>query len=164
DPKVAMLLEVSEGFKQRYLNVAMKADAACLLSALNILNEAEINYRQARNKRLHVELTLIKLCYLQQAIELVNEGDHVNKKKQVERMKPVAFKTLTPVEFKDKSAKDSAINKNNNPLSQGNTVRFVIEEEKTKPVIVKDSADHTLVTNGNLQTKLKRLSSLEKIQ
>jgi DNA polymerase III subunit gamma/tau len=173
DPKVAMLLEVSEGFKQRYLDVALKADASCLLSALNILNEAEINYRQAKNKRLHVELTLIKLCYLQQAIELVNEGDHVNKKKQVERMKPVAFKTLTPVEFKDRSAKDSAINesnfnhsnnKKNNPPSQGNTARLVIEEEKTKPVIVKVSADHTLVANGNLQMKLKRLSSLEKIQ
>ncbi|MEP7252045.1 MAG: DNA polymerase III subunit gamma/tau, partial [Ginsengibacter sp.] len=69
DAKVAMLLEVSEGFKQRYLDMALKTDGALMLGALNVLNEAEINYRQARNKRLHVELTLIKLCYLQQAIE-----------------------------------------------------------------------------------------------
>lgn len=40
DAKVAMLLEVSEGFKQRYLDVALKMDAAWLLSALNILNKA----------------------------------------------------------------------------------------------------------------------------
>ncbi len=103
DAKVAMLLEVSEGFKQRYLDVALKADAAVLLSALNVLNEAEINYRQARNKRLHVELTLIKLCYLPQAIELLSDGTHVNKKKQVEGMKPVAFKTLTPIAITEKS-------------------------------------------------------------
>ena len=48
DPKVAMLLEVSEGFKQRYLEVASKIDAAWLLSALNILNEAEINYQAGK--------------------------------------------------------------------------------------------------------------------
>ena len=31
DAKVAMLLEVSEGFKQRYLDVALKVDAAWLV-------------------------------------------------------------------------------------------------------------------------------------
>ena len=119
DPKVAMLLEVSEGFKQRYLDVALKADAACLLSALNILNEAEINYRQARNKRLHVELTLIKLCYLQQALELVNDGDRINKKKQVESMKPVAFKSLTPIAFKEKKIQEVKPNGNNGHSTTG---------------------------------------------
>ncbi len=74
-----------------------------LLSALNILNEAEINYRQSRNKRLHVELTLIKLCYLQQAIELVNDGGHLHKKKQLESVRPVAFKSISAVAVKEKN-------------------------------------------------------------
>ncbi len=74
DAKVAMLLEVAEDFKQKYLETAQKTSASFIVSALNLLNEAEINYKQARNKRLHVELTIIKLCYLQQAIELVNNG------------------------------------------------------------------------------------------
>jgi DNA polymerase-3 subunit gamma/tau len=170
DPKVAMLLEVSEGFKQRYLDVAVKADAACLLSALNILNEAEINYRQARNKRLHVELTLIKLCYLQQAIELVNEGDHVSKKKQVESMKPVAFKTLTPIAFKEKNEQDlngnenasgTLVNKKNKGQTQENKAKLIIEEKIIEPIISKASADHTVVTNGKHHTKIGRL---EKIQ
>ena len=98
------MLEVSEGFKQRYLEAALKTDVASLLSALNILNEAEINYRQSRNKRLHVELTLIKLCYLQQAIELVNDGEHLHKKKQLESVRPVAFKSISHVAVKDKTA------------------------------------------------------------
>ena len=171
DPKVAMLLEVSEGFKQRYLDVALKVDASFLLSALNILNEAEINYRQARNKRLHVELTLIKLCYLQQAIELVSDGDQVNKKKQVERMKPVAFKTLTPIAFKEKNAPEvkgkeivsgSSISKKSNGLAPGNEAKLVIEEkQKSKPILPKSAADHTIVANGGARTKIGRL---EKIQ
>ena len=81
DAKVAMLLEVAEDFKQKYLQTAQKIPAAYIISALNILNEAELNYKQSRNKRLHVELTIIKLSYLQQALELVNNDGVVSKKK-----------------------------------------------------------------------------------
>jgi len=170
DPKVAMLLEVSEGFKQRYLDVALKANASFLLSALNILNEGEINYRQARNKRLHVELTLIKLCYLEQAIELVNEGDHLNKKKQVESVRPVAFKALTPIAFKEKAQQgdkvgknipDASINKKDKVQTPENKAKLVIEEKIIKPIIPKAAADHTRVANGRTHTRIGRL---EKIQ
>ena len=94
DAKVAMLLEVAEDFKQKYLQTAQKIPAAFIISALNILNEAEINYKQARNKRLHVELTLIKLSYLQQALELVNNEGGISKKKIVDSAKTVAFRSL----------------------------------------------------------------------
>src|SRR5690606_9308487 len=69
DSKAASLLDVVENFKQKYTALAASVSTSYLVSALNILNESEINYRSARNKRLHVELTLIKLCYLQQALE-----------------------------------------------------------------------------------------------
>src|SRR5690606_40167628 len=74
DEKIAGLLEVVESFKDRYVATAQKISPAWLISALNILNEAEINYKGARNKKLHVELTLIKLTYLNQAVALVNEA------------------------------------------------------------------------------------------
>lgn len=94
DSRVAMLLEVAEDFKQKYLQKAQKISPAFIVSALNILNEAEINYKQARNKRLHVELTIIKLSYLQQALELVNNEGIVSKKKIIEGAKTVAFRAL----------------------------------------------------------------------
>ena len=100
DPKVAGLLEVAEEFKQKYLLTAQKISPAYLISALNVLNEAEINYKQARNKRLHVELTFIRLCFLQQAIELVNEQDGLVKKKRVESLNPIAFRKIAPIEIK----------------------------------------------------------------
>src|SRR5919202_1709898 len=55
DERVASLLEVVATFKQRYHQTAEKTSAGYLVSALNILSEAEINYKSARNKRLHVE-------------------------------------------------------------------------------------------------------------
>jgi DNA polymerase-3 subunit gamma/tau len=101
DAKVAMLLEVAEDFKQKYLETAQKTSASYIVSALNLLNEAEINYKQARNKRLHVELTIIKLCYLQQAIELVNNDSGVSKKKLIDGAKAVAFRALPIIKVKE---------------------------------------------------------------
>ena len=81
DAKSAALLEVVEGMQDKYVATAAKTGMSYLVSALNILNEAEINYKMARNKRLHVELTLIKLNFLQQAIDLSVENGQVVKKK-----------------------------------------------------------------------------------
>lgn len=92
DEKVANLLQVVESFKDRYIATAKQVSVAYLISALNILNETEINYKAARNKRLHVELALIKLAYLQQAVELASDG--LGKKKLIDEAKPVAFKSL----------------------------------------------------------------------
>ena len=104
DAKVAMLLEVAEDFKQKYLQTAQKIPAAFIISALNILNEAEINFKQARNKRLHVELTIIKLSYLQQALEIVNNDGVVNKKKLLDGAKTVAFRALPIIKAKQPAA------------------------------------------------------------
>ncbi len=104
DEKAAGLLEVVESFKEKYIETAKKICPAFLVSALNILNDAEINYKAARNKKLHVELALIKLCYLQQAIELVLKAVDVSKKKPAETAKPVAFRNITPIEIKSSAA------------------------------------------------------------
>jgi DNA polymerase III subunit gamma/tau len=92
DEKAAVLLDVVEGFHEKYIATAKKASPAFLVSALNILSEAEINYKAARNKRLHVELALIRLCYLQQAIELSSEGQSLGKKKLIDG--PLAYRAI----------------------------------------------------------------------
>ncbi|OYY13214.1 MAG: DNA polymerase III subunit gamma/tau, partial [Sphingobacteriia bacterium 35-40-8] len=91
DAKSASLLEVVEGMQAKYIQVAQQTSLSYLLSALNILNDTEVNYKMARNKRLHVELALIKLSFLQQAIELTTDKGTVVKKKRVDG--PIAFKT-----------------------------------------------------------------------
>ncbi len=91
DPKSAGLLEVVEGLQEKYVAVAAQTGISYLVSALNILNEAEINYKMARNKRLHVELTLIKLNFLQQAISLSVDNGSLVKKKRIDT--PIAYRT-----------------------------------------------------------------------
>jgi DNA polymerase III subunit gamma/tau len=92
DEKVAALLEVVDSFKEKYITAAKQTSASWIISALNVLNEAELNFKQARNKRLHVELALIKLTYLQQALELA--GD---KKKITEKAKAVQFRNIKSI-------------------------------------------------------------------
>jgi DNA polymerase III subunit gamma/tau len=94
DERIAGLLEVVESFRDKYITTAKKTEAGFLVSALNILNETEINYKQAKNKRLHVELALIRLTYLLQAIELSSVPDGISKKKLAEEARPVAFKNI----------------------------------------------------------------------
>ena len=105
DEKAASLLEVVESFKDKYIETAKKVSAAIMISALNILNETEINYKAARNKRLHVELALIKLCYLQQAIEFSSDASGISKKKLIDSARSVAFRQLAPLELKPAKSK-----------------------------------------------------------
>ncbi len=65
------LLEASDDLKHRYQAQVAKTNETFLLNALNIINQCDINYKTARNKRLHVELALLKLCFLNTQLENV---------------------------------------------------------------------------------------------
>ncbi|MBQ3998514.1 MAG: DNA polymerase III subunit gamma/tau [Paludibacteraceae bacterium] len=58
------LLETSEAIQKRYAEQAQRCHPMWIFQALDILNTCDINYRTARNKRLTVELALVKLCQL----------------------------------------------------------------------------------------------------
>ena len=64
DAATLPLLETSEAIQKRYAEQAQKCHPMWLFQALDILNTCDINYRTARNKRLTVELALVKLCQL----------------------------------------------------------------------------------------------------
>jgi DNA polymerase-3 subunit gamma/tau len=97
DPASAGLLESIEGWRDQYIKTAKEISTPYLVSALNILNEAEIQFKMARNKRLHVEMAIIKLNFLAQAIELSLENDQVIKKKLVDAHYPIRLKKILPL-------------------------------------------------------------------
>jgi DNA polymerase-3 subunit gamma/tau len=164
DERVARLLEVVESFKQRFIETAKKTEAGYLVSALNILSEAEINYKMARNKRLHVELALIKLCYLQQALQLTVTGNAIEKKKIIEPAKPLAFKTISPIATKplvNTSAKSTAaIEPFTTTIVQ--EPKLIIETEReNKTAIV---AEEKPVYQSPPVNGINKLSSLDSIR
>ena len=71
DPITVQLLEVSEQLKQRYLAQSQTCPLPFLIKALEINNKCDIDYRAANNKRLHLEIALLKMCALcSQALNL----------------------------------------------------------------------------------------------
>ncbi|WP_276358929.1 DNA polymerase III subunit gamma/tau [Daejeonella sp. H1SJ63] len=74
DSSTLKLLEVSEGIRQKYNQQALAASASFLISALNISNQCDLNYKTSKNQRLQVELALIKLCHIPSVINIATEG------------------------------------------------------------------------------------------
>jgi DNA polymerase-3 subunit gamma/tau len=64
DPKTLALMELSEENRNKFQAQSAKTSASFLLSAMNLCSQCEIHYKAAKNARLHVELTLLKINYL----------------------------------------------------------------------------------------------------
>ena len=64
DAATIQLLEASEAIRLHYQEQAQRCAAKWLFNALDIMNTCDIQYRTAKNKRLTVELALVKLCRL----------------------------------------------------------------------------------------------------
>ncbi|MFN8308650.1 MAG: DNA polymerase III subunit gamma/tau [Chitinophagales bacterium] len=80
-PETVSLMETSENLKMRYAAQAELAPNDFLINCLSIGNQCDIQYKQSKNKRLTVELALIKMCYVNATIEASQEA---SKKKVVE--------------------------------------------------------------------------------
>lgn len=72
DPQTVGLLEAVETLGDRYRRQAESASASFLMTALSLANDCDVNFKMARNKRLHVEIALLKMCYSQRAIQTMS--------------------------------------------------------------------------------------------
>ena len=153
DERAASLLEVVETFREKYYAAAKKITTGYLVSALNILNDAQINYKAARNKRLHLELALIKLCYLQQALQL--SGDAGGKKKSSE---PAIGFRVTPIRAMKPAEKTQPA------TAPSQSAKLIIETQQpvaeAKPV----QTESKPVQPAQQPELGKKLSSLDKIR
>lgn len=158
DEMVASLVEVVESFRQRYQEMSASCSTGYLVSALNILAEAEINFKSARNKRLHVELALIKLCYLQQALSVVADSD---KKKQTD-LRPLNFRVIQPVRVADAVSSNPVQTVQQAPV-QAPPVQPVTKTASGPKLIIEDQliAEKKIATGklGSLQKLRQQVSS-----
>ena len=74
DPQTIPLLEVSRQQAEKYKEQAQRCPTPFLYKALKIMNECDINYRQSSNKRLLVELTIIRVAQITQEDDTPGAG------------------------------------------------------------------------------------------
>ena len=96
DAATTQLLETSDAIRQRYQEQAKHCNAKWLFNALDIMNTCDIQYRTAKNKRLTVELALVKLCRLMEPVE-VPVAQPVQKPAPTPAAKPAAVPAAAPV-------------------------------------------------------------------
>jgi len=85
DAATLQLLEVSDNLRARYQQQSQLTSASFIMTALNLASDCDVNYKMARNKRLLVEMALLKMTYINRAIDLSQQGTLVEKKKIVEK-------------------------------------------------------------------------------
>ena len=61
NPSTVRLMEASDSIKQQYAMQAQNVDKSLLLRALDLANECDFNFKTSNNKRLSVELCLMKI-------------------------------------------------------------------------------------------------------
>lgn len=87
DVETIKVLEVSGDLKDRYHQQGILIPMGFLINALNLAAQCEVSFKTSRNKRLHVELALMKMCYLPTAMQLASNGEATKKNSSPE---PVA--------------------------------------------------------------------------
>ena len=103
DIKTAELFEVGASIRDKYIDIAKRCTNQFLYKAIEIANDCDLNYKQSKNKRLLIELALIKLSQL-------NEADaEVKKKTELKPIDKVSNNSKPEVEEKDKSIKKEVV-------------------------------------------------------
>ena len=65
DQRLVELMEVSRQLKDRYIEQAQRCSQYFLLKTLDLANQCDLNFRNSNNKRLHIEICLMKMCYVE---------------------------------------------------------------------------------------------------
>lgn len=74
DQRVINLMEVSNQLKERYAKQAERCSVPFLLKSLDLANECDINFRSANNKRLHLEVALLKMVEIPSSAVISSEA------------------------------------------------------------------------------------------
>ena len=80
DKATTHLLDVGESHKSKYEAQSKLTDLSFLLNGLNINNQFDVEYKNSKNPRLHIELALMKLCHIRSQINNAITLEEIKKK------------------------------------------------------------------------------------
>lgn len=83
EPSTLEILELSETIKQKYIEQGKRISTGFLMSALSVGSNIDINFKSAKNQRLHVEIGLLKLSQINAVLNLADLPDGDGQKKKL---------------------------------------------------------------------------------
>ncbi|OWK71670.1 DNA polymerase III subunit gamma/tau [Pedobacter sp. AJM] len=159
DAATIKLLEVSENIKQKYLDQCRQTELSFLLTALNLANNCDLNYKNSKNQRLQVELALIKMCHIRSVVQLAQQPlSPSNTATDADQDKK---KTDVIIE-KAESPKIKAESENLPPKTETPVLPPVEEKPKTSPPSSATSISIN-IPKKNVGTLIPSLNDLERL-
>jgi DNA polymerase-3 subunit gamma/tau len=146
------LLEVGSGIKEKYAAQSSVCEASFLLRAIEIANNADINYKGSTNKRLQVELAILQMCEITNADKKKN-----NDREQTEIIEKPLKITSEPEDNYEKKKLD--LNKNTSIRKSGISIHNQAEQKpvSTGPDEINLETNHIVTENLPVdQEKLDR--------
>lgn len=155
-PKVSHLMELSESIRNLYESQAQGCSSSFLMNGMHLSNECELEYRNSNNKRLHVELCLMRITSILKkklAIEPSKPKQESSKKKDLHKPSE-PLREISPE--KDNFQRLSTLVEDmNDSTSQDQD----IEDKKSNETNVQSPSDSN--KPESIELGLKSLSSLE---
>ncbi|MCU0407729.1 MAG: DNA polymerase III subunit gamma/tau, partial [Bacteroidales bacterium] len=99
DQATVKLIEAAPSVRQRYAEQAARCPEDFLLKALDAGSSCELNYKSAKNQRLHVELALIKMSRINGTAAEAAEAVEKKKPEPLEEEKPEPPKRISQVDI-----------------------------------------------------------------
>jgi len=157
DTKTISLLETSESIKSHYLEQTKKCNLRFLVFAIDLCTNVDLNYKITTDKRLLIELNLMKMCKLNNPFTQVGTTALPEVKKKVE------VKTNTSQNIVSKPAIESAKIVKPKPVEQKSPEKKVEQINKIEEKLIENSKEKTpIIVNDNQEAsskpKLKRSS------
>jgi DNA polymerase-3 subunit gamma/tau len=150
DDVTLRLLETTPAIKKRYVQQTADCPVDFLFRALEVGNNCDLTYKTSKNPRLHIELSLIRLCRL-----MSDAGDIAEKKKSDHGL-------IRPEEEIPLPSKSAILSKEFN-TPEKRTVSQDIVTSRHEPVIEKPSKTFSIkdVISENAITEEKRVPETE---
>lgn len=143
DKSTLKLLEAGQALKKRYQVQSAITPASLLLSALAIANDCDVNYKMARNKRLHVEMALIRMTYIQKAVHAAQYAQQAVAEKKNLDVKTYENAPVTTTKVEETKQpiikKTVTLKKKKSSLLDSLEAKVRKEAETSKPVAVEFS-------------------------
>ncbi|MCB2195976.1 MAG: DNA polymerase III subunit gamma/tau [Bacteroidetes bacterium] len=134
DETTLKLLEVGASIRESYQEQTQKCSQEFLFAALEISNKCDVSYRLSKNKRLHVELSLIELCNI--TSEKKKPNDEVTENQDTK--KNIATQQQAEPQYKKSEEK-----------------KEVVQEQKSKPIL---KSKPKSLTTFSIKDKMKQSS------
>ena len=152
-PETVRLLDVPPHVHQKYLDTAKSMSQGFLVNSIQIINSFDQGYKASKNQRLHVELALIKICYLPSLIsgEKKKPEQELKPKKTAPSEPSVPQSDIQPIE-------ESVASESQENVAKKEEVEGIeapkVKEAAPAPKLSKKATSDKVVKLGNLEDLL----------